>query len=332
MKRILNITAGLLTGVLIASHSGHPPSAHPSANGTEAQRQAPVTPVPRLPQAAPAHPAADWSSLESTNYPDYVLNLRSIHVPDSVIADIIRADLTSTCIPQPPSASQITLGQWLSGPPPREELVRRLQESASQLNRVEDIAENQLGLRRVEADGYFLTSEHFRLIKEARGRFPRLATNSSDPSSLEAATRNYHERVAFLSPGMNADQLVAYKVVYEGFGDVIAGVLRSFRPTQAEFYAMVNSMPDGNPTSLRSLLPSILSPARFTAYQSMQEPRMVKLHDAMNSARLSPENRLAALELIDNRERMSTQDFRSRLRQLIPDVLAFDSVLSLSAH
>jgi hypothetical protein len=327
MKRFQNAALGFLSGLVAALALGVRTVPAPIPVPAAEEPPAPARPMAALHARPAIQLQSDWSRLESTNYVDYVRNLRGIHAPEAVIYDIIRADLIATCIPRTEPTQASTLRETLGGDRSLDENRRRFMAFSSQLQHVDDILEKQLGLRRFEPDAYFLTSEHFRLIKEARQKFPRLNYSTTDPASMEAAEQNLRARAAFLAPRMNAEQMLAYKVVYEGFGDRIADALGLFRPTQEEFVAMVNNMPHFSGQGFIPLLPSILSPARLAAYQSMQEPHLRRLHQGMQSASLSPEDQASTLELVAERGRLSPAEFRRKLRELLPRPDQFSQVL-----
>src|SRR5262245_59632483 len=52
-----------------------------------------LTQVAPPPPPSPAAPAFVWSQVESTNYFEYIANLRAIRCPEQTIEDIIAADL-----------------------------------------------------------------------------------------------------------------------------------------------------------------------------------------------------------------------------------------------
>jgi hypothetical protein len=106
--------AGLLAAILVVAKSRPPVAA-----GDLPDRLEPSTSVkPRTPPRASAPRATvpptafRWASLESTNYFEYVANLRSIGCPEDTIRDIIVADINKFYAPReaPFKADPLALG------------------------------------------------------------------------------------------------------------------------------------------------------------------------------------------------------------------------------
>lgn len=102
-RTLLSTIALLLTGssiILAAHHAG----SRADVRAREFPLSFPLTSPSSTPSPdAPAHPPPSppdtattgfhWRQLESSSYPEYIANLRSIGCPEQTIADIIRADV-----------------------------------------------------------------------------------------------------------------------------------------------------------------------------------------------------------------------------------------------
>jgi hypothetical protein len=111
------LALALLTGIVLSARS---PSSAPVQVGNAPRGAATVTPMTSRAVQEPVQPALvtsfRWSSLESTNYQEYIANLRRIGCPEDTIRDIIVADISKLYGPrEAPFKSKLTAQDTTEG-------------------------------------------------------------------------------------------------------------------------------------------------------------------------------------------------------------------------
>lgn len=117
---ILLLTLGSPAKLDPSSLNSHPPSSAPQAIAAS-----PTSPDPKPSEPAPTQSPTNtipfhWSQLESTDYPTYIANLRSVACPEPVIRTLIAEELRTLYVRPTPSPATDHQSFWLSGTALRE--------------------------------------------------------------------------------------------------------------------------------------------------------------------------------------------------------------------
>jgi len=294
MKTILLILIGGCLGCLVCLvfFPGTPPVVQSPVSEAELV----ATPVAASQALTRFRP---WSELSGTSLADYVSNLRKIACPEETVSDII----FSTLIREADAALAPNLRMNISALQARgKEVVRAM---------------NDVGVSvpASKAD-FFLSATQLDMAKTSLQMYP--------PAGRDT---NAAQRRAMLI-GFNPEQMIYYKSEFERYGPTIERTLAGFRPTQAEYYAMVAAMDKNTPQDLKEKLPNLLTPERYQEFLSCQNPINLGVY-----AFCEEDPRLSAktdqiIALLNERTNLSTAEFREKALNLVGPEL-FDDLINL---
>lgn len=212
----------------------------------------------------------NWSRLESTNYEEYVSNLRTIACPEQTIVDILRGEISAQL------AARFSQTNKLSDYGNPQIQMRQMLKKEG-----DSILYNQLKLQRpIRSAGVLFTSEEEERMAEAKLRFPMRDTLSTAAISIVKSDSNRVARLEFLSNYLSSEKIRYYKLDREGDAPKVQWILRGLQPTKEEFFAVADVI-EGKDTSMHNgyyqpevtaALQSVLSPDRFAYLQDMLQP------------------------------------------------------------
>jgi hypothetical protein len=254
--------------LLLLAHSGRPNATPPDAPSPGGAPAHPLSSVRRVNRAAPPTerlepaPPFHWSELESTSYADYIARLRGIGCPESVVRDIITADINQLYstrareIWTPPKREYWQKARETDRPNP-DQLKRLMQLGAErqELQQVllgtgvrdqELIDLTFLQLHGIERTLAWLPEERRTAAWAALERSGYMA--EEEKQQLTAETTNPMEKIKALQETqsrilrnvLTPDELKEFRMRTSPEADVLRSELRYFDATQTEFDALVD--------------------------------------------------------------------------------------------
>ena len=172
-----------------------------------------------------------WALLESTNYHEYVANLRAIDCPEGTIHDIIRSVVESAYAPR--FAALDHPGKFTADVAAR--VRSKVHDQALLQKDIDRLLYEELRIQRPIRATALFTAEQEEKILEAHKAFPATAVDLTNPESVAANDSSRAARIQYLSTYFPPEQLVYYRLDREGEGARITGILRGMQPSKDEF-------------------------------------------------------------------------------------------------
>ena len=257
-----------------------------------------------------------WSKLESTNYQEFVNNLRAVRCPEKTITEIVRADLMKLYAPKFAEVAMIRVGNN-----PRvlvPEMLRKREAITAEI----DTILKDLKLRRpVRSANALFTAEEEEKIAEAIEQFPRIRPDATDPVFSGQAKSNRVARLAFLSQHLPQDRLLIYKLDRENDAVRVNQLLGGMQPTEQEFLAVGAVIEELDTTTVNGKLKpdsietlrKVLGTERLSMLQDLQKPEYQTIRTFALSHQLEP---YVVNSLVTLRRDFFTQDVESYNRQV----------------
>lgn len=249
----LVLVAALLRGPGPATEDLPPTPAPPPEPREKVVPSPALTPEPQ--RAAPFH----WSQLESTNYPQYVANLRQMGCPEDVIGDIIRADLNDQYREKMAAIWQPSGTEYWQKPrreQPDKEEAARLQALTEEKRQVlTELLGSPQGeqswvdlvlfqLHGPERELLFLPEETQAAAMQALAKagFERKEEQLGEAANRSTAQAElFREKLAILAKVLSPQELEEYRLRYSPAADAVRMEVQYFDCTPEEFRALVES-------------------------------------------------------------------------------------------
>lgn len=262
-----------------------------------------------------------WDRIESTNYQQFVENLRTVGCPEPTIRAVVRAELERYYAPRFAKIAQSD--NYANLPAQNRERRAKRDELA---NEIDSVMYDQLGIQRpVRSASPLFTLDEEGRITQALTQFPRIRTEPTDSDGMARAESNRLARVQFLSQYFTPEQMLYYKLDREGDGLRIERLLQGMQPTKDEFLGVAKVV-ESKDTALvngafkadvAEALQSALSSDRFALLQLLQRPEYQRIFSFARQYQL-PDDATAAL--VSLRRNAFTQD-EAAYRQKVLAVL-----------
>jgi hypothetical protein len=249
-----------------------------------------------------------WSKLESTNYQEFVNNLRAVRCPERTITEIVRADLMKLYAPKFAEVSMIRID---SNP---RVLVREKLHKREAITAEIDAILKDLKLRRpVRSANALFTAEEEEKIAEAFEQFPRIRPDATVPVFSGQAKSNRVARLAFLSQHLSHERLLLYKLDRENDALRVNQLLGGMQPTDQEFLAVGAVIESLDTTTVNGQLKpdaiealgKVLGQERLNLLQDLQKPEYRAIRNFALSHQLEPQ---AVNVLVSLRRNIFTQE------------------------
>jgi hypothetical protein len=286
------------------------------------ENPAPSTPsVPRIvgvtnsaPLTSGAAPDSfQWSSLESSDFQEYIRRLRAIGCPERTIADIIRAEVDEVYAPKLAALNRPMNRYWSSS----AELESQKQQRAALEKEKNQLLYDVLKIPRLSSPTLVvegLTPEKQTYVQRAAELFPRIPVRvDSSPEETENASKNRAERIKYLSQFLTPEELQNYRMEFDGSAFGIYSALQAFSFSEKEFRDVFEIL-DGKKLEFRNghLAPELeqaveakLGPERFRAFSETRKPENVSTMQFAQANRLPIEK---VRELIELRKTLAVTD------------------------
>ncbi len=271
---VASLVANVALAVLIFRQA---PSVSPSVGGIAAtatqgspirlaartrSKESPGLEAPALP--SPPVSSFHWSQLESQDYKEYIVRLRSFGVPERVLRDIIIADVNKLYRPKlaslrpPPPASRTNFWEQSGGPAtprqPREqrEQLRALQKEQTDL--IKELLGKDVYQQKAADAGYpdsmeqvygSMTPEQRDRVSEIQERYQRMKSDiyeeneynvdSEAQAQIKAVHRKLREELATV---LKPEQIENYELRTSDTASSMRYELRAFEPNEEEFRAI----------------------------------------------------------------------------------------------
>jgi hypothetical protein len=238
-------------------------------------------------------PRFDWARLESTNYADFVGNLRAVRCPERTITDIVEADLRRMHASQ---FAEIARASALLDTRVRErEKTRRTDEL---IKRIDDILYNDLKLQRpIRSGNTLFTADQEKLIAQARTEHPWVSVDLTNPEASARAWTNRLARLEFLSPYLTREQILFYQLDREGGASRVERLLAGINPTKDEFLRVADVVLGDSSLAFNGsmspevaeALSKILAPERLALLKDLQKEEYQTLRMYAVGLQLAPD-------------------------------------------
>lgn len=242
-------------------------------------------------ESAPEEKVAfSWALLESTNYSEYVQNLRAAKCPERTIADIIKAELTKLYAPRFEGITKVGYA--------KSQLIEQIQRQRAAETQMEAVMYNQLKLLRParSASSLFSTEQEER-IAEAGRLFPKSRPDPTNPASFSLEKSNRTQRIEFLSQYFSSQELLYYKLDREEGAYRVYQLLSGMQPSKEEFLAVAAAIDGMDGVVITSPLPPelllglqhTLSPERLALLQYLQKAEYRAIREFALSSQIAPD-------------------------------------------
>jgi hypothetical protein len=254
-----------------------------------------------------------WSSLESSDFQEYIRRLRAIDCPERTIADIIRAEVDEIYAPKLAALNRPMNRYWSSS----AELESQKQQRAALEEEKKHLLYDVLRIQRpinptLVVEG--LAPEKQAYVQRAADLFPRIPVRAdSSTEETEIASKNRAERIKYLSQFLTPEELQNYRLEFDGSAAGIYNALQAFSFSEKEFRDVFEIL-DGKKLEFRNgrLAPELeqaieakLGPERYRAYSETRTPENLSTMQFAQANRLPIEK---ARELIELRKTLAVND------------------------
>lgn len=320
--------AGLAVGYYIA-HGSKPGVPTPTVGTLTAAAQ---ISAPRTPRSKRANEQFTWAQVESGEPLQYMENLRRIGCPEETICDIVRAHVSAAYQARVNLVFNPLARYWNTSAQAGavDEEVKRLRDER-------DGVLARFGLENCSADlANPVPPEKQSHIAAALKLFPKITLRAESTTEERVrAQANRLSRINYLAQFLTADELLDYRIVYDGDPGSARIVLAGLNPTDQEFRRVFNVL-DGVPavftngflaSDIEGKLKEALGAERYAAYRKDMDADNPSLRFWGQSARLTETQIEQLIALRATSGSMSQEEYRQRAGEIIQDRTKLDYFL-----